>query len=86
VAIESLSCFLHVASCWRELVARADYFLNFNTYQEIYIFMIMSRKYKFYNPEGIYFVSFATVYWLDVFVREQYLARFYRKLGILPKQ
>jgi len=30
----------------------------------------MSRKYKFHNPEGIYFVSFATVYWIAVFVRE----------------
>jgi len=25
----------------------------------------MSRKYKFNNKEGIYFVSFATVYWID---------------------
>ena len=33
----------------------------------------MSRKYKFYNPGAAYFVSFATVYWLDVFVREAYL-------------
>ncbi|WP_443938748.1 REP-associated tyrosine transposase [Pedobacter sp. MW01-1-1] len=33
----------------------------------------MSRKYKFYNKEGLYFVSFATVYWIDVFVREQYV-------------
>ena len=32
----------------------------------------MSRKYKFYNKEGLYFVSFATVYWIDVFVREIY--------------
>uniref|UniRef100_UPI001FD836B1 transposase n=1 Tax=Pedobacter borealis TaxID=475254 RepID=UPI001FD836B1 len=32
----------------------------------------MSRKYKFYNKEGLYFVSFATVYWIDVFVRVQY--------------
>ncbi len=32
----------------------------------------MSRKYKFHNPNGIYFISFSTVYWLDVFVREQY--------------
>lgn len=32
----------------------------------------MSRKYKFLNKEGLYFVSFATVYWLDVFVRDQY--------------
>ena len=32
----------------------------------------MSRKYKFHNPEGLYFVSFATVYWIDLFVREIY--------------
>jgi len=32
----------------------------------------MSRNYKFYNKEGLYFVSFATVYWIDLFVREQY--------------
>lgn len=32
----------------------------------------MSRKYKFHNQEGLYFVSFATVFWLDVFVREAY--------------
>ena len=33
----------------------------------------MSRKYKFHNKEGLYFVSFATVYWIDVFTREKYL-------------
>ncbi len=33
----------------------------------------MSRKYKFQNPTAAYFVSFATVYWLDVFVRQEYL-------------
>jgi len=32
----------------------------------------MSRKYKFHNKEGVYFVSFATVYWLDIFTREVY--------------
>ncbi len=35
----------------------------------------MSRKYKFYNPEGIYFVSFATVFWIDVFIREIYFEK-----------
>lgn len=25
----------------------------------------MSRNYKFHNPEGVYFVSFAVVGWLD---------------------
>ena len=32
----------------------------------------MSRKYKFRNPEGVYFVTFATVYWIDVFTRLEY--------------
>ena len=32
----------------------------------------MSRNYKFKNPDGLYFVSFATVFWIDVFVRRIY--------------
>ena len=32
----------------------------------------MSRNYKFHNPEGIYFVSFAVVEWVDVFTRNEY--------------
>ena len=32
----------------------------------------MIRKYKFHKPEGIYFVSFATVNWIDVFSRRLY--------------
>ena len=32
----------------------------------------MSRNYKFHNPKGLYFVSFAVVHWLDVFTRNQY--------------
>lgn len=32
----------------------------------------MSRNYKFHNPEGVYFVSFAVVEWLDVFTRNKY--------------
>ena len=32
----------------------------------------MSRKYKFHNPSNAYFVSFATVHWIDVFTREAY--------------
>ncbi len=32
----------------------------------------MSRNYKFHNPEGLYFVSFAVVNWLDVFTRHVY--------------
>ncbi|GAA4273197.1 hypothetical protein GCM10022258_24910 [Aquimarina gracilis] len=36
------------------------------------IFDSMSRKYKFHNKRGLYFVSFATVYWIDVFTRQLY--------------
>lgn len=32
----------------------------------------MSRSYKFHNPEGLYFVSFAVVGWLDVLTRNEY--------------
>lgn len=32
----------------------------------------MSRKYKFQNPTAAYFVSFATVNWIDVFTRAAY--------------
>lgn len=32
----------------------------------------MSRKYKFKNPFGIYFVSFAVINWIDLFIRNEY--------------
>jgi putative transposase len=32
----------------------------------------MSRKYKFRDPEAVYFVSFATINWIDVFTRRVY--------------
>ena len=32
----------------------------------------MSRKYKFHDQDKLYFISFATVHWIDVFVREEY--------------
>jgi putative transposase len=32
----------------------------------------MSRKYKIRDQEKIYFVSFAVVYWIDVFIRNEY--------------
>jgi hypothetical protein len=38
--------------------------LHFNS-ATLFIFEIMSRNYKFHNPEGVYFVSFAVVEWLD---------------------
>lgn len=33
----------------------------------------MSRKYKFHDNNKLYFISFATVHWIDVFVREEYM-------------
>ena len=32
----------------------------------------MSRKYKFREKEGAYFISFATVFWIDIFTRIEY--------------
>jgi putative transposase len=32
----------------------------------------MSRKYKFNNPEGLYFVTDTVVDWIDFFTREEY--------------
>ena len=32
----------------------------------------MSRKYKFQEKDGAYFISFATVFWIDVFTRLEY--------------
>ena len=32
----------------------------------------MSRNYKFHNPDGAYFISFAVVEWLDVFTRNEF--------------
>ena len=46
----------------------------------------MSRKYKFLNNEGLYFVSFATVYWLDVFVRDIYFDIMLQSLDYCRKE
>ncbi len=32
----------------------------------------MSRKYKFHDNDKLYFISFATIHWIDVFIREEY--------------
>lgn len=32
----------------------------------------MSRSYKFHDPQGTYFITFATVEWVDVFTRRAY--------------
>jgi len=41
----------------------------------------MSRNYKFKNAEGLYFVSFATVFWVDVFVRLEYFSCIVKNLN-----
>lgn len=32
----------------------------------------MSRKYKFSDNDKLYFISFAVVYWIDLFIRREY--------------
>lgn len=32
----------------------------------------MSRKYKFLNSDKLYFVRLAVVYWMDLFIRNDY--------------
>ena len=45
----------------------------------------MSRNYKFHNPKGLYFVSFAVVGWLDVFIRNEYKDLFLESLIFCQK-
>jgi putative transposase len=45
----------------------------------------MSRKYKFAEKEGAYFISFATVYWIDVFTREVYFNTIIESLDFCKK-
>ena len=45
----------------------------------------MSRNYKFHNPEGVYFVSFAVVEWIDVFTRNEYKDILLESLGFCQK-
>jgi REP element-mobilizing transposase RayT len=46
----------------------------------------MSRNYKFNNPEGLYFVSFAIVGWLDVFTRNEYKDLLIESLGFCQEK
>ena len=45
----------------------------------------MSRKYKFREKTGAYFISFATVYWIDVFTREEYFGNIVESLDYCRK-
>ena len=46
----------------------------------------MSRNYKFYNPEALYFISFAVVGWLDIFIRNEYKELFVKSLIYCQKE
>ena len=46
---------------------------------------MMSRNYKFHNPEGLYFISFAVVGWLDVFIRNEYKDLFLESVRFCQK-
>jgi putative transposase len=45
----------------------------------------MSRKYKFGEKDGAYFISFATVNWIDVFTRDLYFASIIESLDFCRK-
>lgn len=45
----------------------------------------MSRKYKFGEKEGAYFISFATIYWIDVFTRVDYFDTIIKSLDFCRK-
>ena len=46
----------------------------------------MSRNYKFHNPDGLYFMSFAVIGWLDVFIRNEYKDLFIESLVYYQKE
>jgi len=46
----------------------------------------MSRNFKFHNPDGAYFVSFAVVNWLDVFTRNEYKDILLQSLSFCQKK
>ena len=45
----------------------------------------MSRKYKFGEKTGAYFISFATVFWIDVFTRDEYFCHITEALDYCRK-
>ena len=46
----------------------------------------MSRKYKFNDQTKLHFVSFATVYWIDLFVRPEYIETLIKSLKHCQKE
>lgn len=45
----------------------------------------MGRKYAIRNQEGLHFVTFTVVYWLDIFIRDTYRNIFYESLEYCQK-
>ncbi len=46
----------------------------------------MPSEYKINNPEGIYFITFATVGWIDVFTRKEYKDVFLDSIRFCQKE
>ena len=46
----------------------------------------MSRKYKFHNPDGLYYITFAVQGWVDVFTRNAYKDILVDNLAYCQKQ
>ncbi len=71
--------------CFKKLLIQIMGGFFINTAKKLILSDTMSRKYKFHSKEGVYFVSFATVYWLDIFVREVYCNTVVESLGYCRK-
>jgi putative transposase len=46
----------------------------------------MGRKYKFHDDRALYFVTFTVVYWLDIFIRDEYKNIFYESIRYCQKE
>jgi putative transposase len=46
----------------------------------------MSHKYKFQNPEGLYFFTSSIINWIDIFTREDYSQIFIESLDYCRKK
>ncbi len=46
----------------------------------------MGRKYKIRDQEKFYFVTFTIVYWLDVFIRQEYRNIFIESIKYCQKE
>ena len=45
----------------------------------------MGRKYAIRSQEGLHFVTFTVVYWLDIFIRDRYRNVFYESIEYCQK-